>query len=133
MTKEQIRLFNNYISNNSRSFDDKVGDVLRDVTGMHSEIQEAKSIQPWAEALTVFTGVGLINDAITLCSDKNLFGEPVSTADKVLSAIDLATFGTASALKIMNKAEKVANVADDINLVNNILTAGKTIKNGYEK
>ncbi|MCQ2335637.1 MAG: RHS repeat-associated core domain-containing protein [Paludibacteraceae bacterium] len=117
----------------SRSFDDKVGDVLRDVTGMHSEIQEAKSVQPLAEALTVFTGAGLINDVVTLCSDKNLFGEPVSTTDKVLAAVDLATFGTASTLKFMNKVEKVANVADNLNIGNNVISFIKTLRDGYEK
>ncbi|MCQ2335640.1 MAG: RHS repeat-associated core domain-containing protein [Paludibacteraceae bacterium] len=90
----------------SRSFDDKVGDVLRDVTGMHSEIQEAKSVQPLAEGAALLNPViGIANNVKTLATG----------AEKVVSAIGSAC------------ASKIEKVADAVNKITTFVSAGLTI------
>ncbi len=77
-----------------RTWEDELGDWMRDFFNSHSEELTANRLRPWAAGFAVATpGVSLANSAKTLISGYDLFGNKAIAIDYCLSILDITTFG----------------------------------------
>ena len=77
-----------------RTWEDELGDWMRDFFNSHSEELTANRLRPWAAGFAVATpGVSLANSAKTLATGADLFGNRAEIVDYVLSTLSITTFG----------------------------------------
>ena len=110
-----------------RTWEDELGDWMRNTFSSHSEIKEAQNLEPIAESLVVFTGAGIINDIKILTLNRSLFDKNVTVYDKGLSAVSLVSFGTMGILTTIKKAPIVAGVANGINIITSFISIVKSL------
>ena len=123
-----------------RSWEDELGDWMRETFNSHSEIQVAKSLEPIAEgAVLINPVVGLANDVITISTDNDMFGNQASSLDKGIATVDMLSFGvskiatTKRAISYLGKTATIENVSKRVNKSTTFLSLGKILYDGYEK
>ena len=71
-----------------RSWEDELGDWMRDTFNSHSEIQEAKNIQPIAEGIALTNPViGITNEVLKISTGDDIYGNKVRTTDNGTKAV----------------------------------------------
>ena len=72
----------------SRSWEDKLGDWMRDTFNSHSEIKEAQNLQPIAEGIALTNPViGITNEVLKISTGDDIFGNKVRTTDNGTKAV----------------------------------------------
>lgn len=73
-----------------RTWEDELGDWMRNFFNSHSEIVFSQNFKPLAEgAVLIHPVIGLTNDVITLSTDNDIYGNDVSPLDKGIAIVDL--------------------------------------------
>lgn len=72
----------------SRSWEDKLGDWMRDTFNSHSEIKEAQNLQPIAEGIALTNPViGITNEVLKISTGDDIYGNNVRTTDNGTNAV----------------------------------------------
>ena len=71
-----------------RSWEDELGDWMRDTFNSHSESQEAKNLQPIAEGIALTNPViGITNAVLKISTGDDIYGNKVRTTDNGTNAV----------------------------------------------
>ena len=71
-----------------RSWEDELGDWMRDTFNSHSESQEAKNLQPIAEGIALTNPViGITNAVLKISTGDDIYGNKVRTTDNGTKAV----------------------------------------------
>lgn len=124
-----------------RTWEDELGDWMRDFFNSHSEIVPAQNLKPLAEGIVLLHPfINFTNDAFILTFNHDLYSYNVGAFDKVVAVADLLSFGvikiissTKDIIKLGTYAQRTPRAAYLINKFTTSYSIGITIKNGYER
>ena len=124
-----------------RTWEDELGDWMRDCFNSHSETVSAQNLKPLAEGVVLLHPlINITNDAFILTSNHDLYSYDVGAFDKVVAVADLLSFGVIKTISVTNDiiklgiyAQRTPKAANIINKFTTTYSIGITIKNGYER